>query len=82
MVQGLGWLALLPAALLVLAVFASLGAGADPLPADVIAAALAIAAVAQWRRFPPLVGDAALAVPLGTGSVRLANGLAVLLAGL
>lgn len=81
-VQGLGWLVLLPAALLVLAVFASLGAGADPLPAVVIAAALAIAAVAQWRRFPPLVGYAALAVPLVTGSVRLAGGLADLLAGL
>lgn len=81
-IEGLGWLALLPAALLVIAVFAGLAAGADPLPAVVIAAAVAIAAVAYWRRFPPLVGYAALAVPLVAGSVRLAGGLTVLLAGL
>jgi hypothetical protein len=82
LVEGLGWLALLPATLLVLAFFAGLGGSSDPLPAVVIGAALAIAAVAHWRRFPPLVGYAALAVPLVTGSVRLAGGLSVLLAGL
>jgi len=81
-VEGLGWLALLPVAPLMVAVFAGLGANSDPLPAVVIAAALAIAAAAHWRRFPPLIGYAALAVPLMTGSVRLAGGLTALLAGL
>lgn len=81
-VEALSWLAVLPAALLMLLTIAGLPTAQDPLPTIIIVGALSIAAVAHWRKFPLLVGYAALAVPLVMGAVRLAGGLPALLRGL
>lgn len=81
-VEGLAWLALLPVALLVPLGLAGLASGSVPLSASLSAGALAMAVVARWRRFPQLVGYLALAVPVVSGSARLAGSVQALLSGL
>jgi hypothetical protein len=81
-VQSLSWLALVPAALLLVVAVAVLSSAQDPLPILALASGLAIAAVAHWRRLPPVVGHVGLSVPLVIGAVRLASGLPELLRGL
>lgn len=78
-VVGLGWLALVLAAVLVYLTAGELGTNPDAQLTIVVAAALSIAAVARWRKFPSQLGYAALAVPPLAGAARLASALPVLL---
>ena len=80
-IETLAWLALVPATLLVVITIVTLSSSPDPVPILVIAGALAAAAIARWRSFAPVVGYAALAVPLLMGAARLAAGLPMLLSG-
>jgi hypothetical protein len=80
-VVGLGWLALLLAAAVLLLSASGLGTSADALPTLVTVGSLSVAALAFWRRVTAL-GYAALGVLLLTGAVRLVSALPVLLEGL
>jgi hypothetical protein len=80
-VVGLGWLALLLAAAVLLLSASGLGTNADALPTLVTVGSLSVAALAFWRRVTAL-GYAALGVLLLTGAVRLVSALPVLLEGL
>jgi hypothetical protein len=80
-VVGLGWLALLLAAAVLLLSASGFGTSADALPTLVTVGSLSVAALAFWRRLAAL-GYAALGVLLLTGAVRLVSALPVLLEGL
>jgi hypothetical protein len=80
-VVGLGWLALLLAASVLLLSASGLGTSADALPTLVTVGSLSVAALAFWRRVTAL-GYAALGLLLLTGAVRLVSALPVLLEGL
>ena len=80
-VVGLGWLALLFVAALLLLSASGLGSSPDALPTIIIVGSLSVAALAYWRRLAAL-GYAALGVLLLTGAVRLVSALPVLLEGL
>jgi hypothetical protein len=80
-VVGLGWLALLLAAAVLLLSASGFGTTADALPTFVTVGSLSVAALAFWRRVTAL-GYAALGVLLLTGAVRLVSALPVLLEGL
>ena len=80
-VVGLGWLALLLAASVLLLSASGLGTSADAVPTLVTVGSLSVAALAFWRRLAAL-GYAALGVLLLTGAVRLVSALPVLLEGL
>ncbi len=80
-IEFLAWLALVPAALLVVVIIVNLTNNPDPLPTVLIAGALGTAAIARWRSLAPVVGYAAFAVPLAIGAARLAGGLPKFLSG-
>jgi hypothetical protein len=81
LVAGLGWFAVMLGTVLVLLAVSGLGTSPDALPTLVAAAGLSIAATAQWRRLPALVGYAGLAMPLFAGAARLATGIPTLIEG-
>jgi hypothetical protein len=73
-VEGLAWLALVPAALAVVAAFSVVLEG-DPLPMVLFVVPLLAAALVRWRSLPARLGYAALAVPVVLGFWRMASNL-------
>jgi hypothetical protein len=81
-IDGLAWLAVVPALITAGLLMSSVGGFGDPITTVTIVAPLAVAAIVRWRGLPEMLGYASLAAGALIGAARTLSGVPHLIFGL